>query len=458
MTGYWRIGQMPQASKAATMRTCCLGLVLWALSGCDQRKPAEEAFSQMPLPSPATTYESADPALGVDPSTGDLLLSWVGGDSAGWSLYFARSGDQGQSWSPPVLVTRKANEVHPHGESSPRLVAATGGRVALAWTTSIEVPGRRWPATEIRLSRSVDGGASWSDPITLNDDTAQAAAGHQFHGAAWSGDSTLIVSWLDERAGASLEIHHGEHSPTAADVTDEPDAVIYTASSPDFGRTWGDRNQLMWGQVCPCCRITLARGPEGRVVSAWRKHYPGNIRDVVTVPIGPGAAGEPVRVNQDNWVYPGCPHTGPGISVDSSGTRHIVWYVGKEGNAGVYYQRIRAEASPTSEPLALIQARTLPAAHTTIAALDGGEALAAYDMTETGDRAVGVSLIGANRTVLRTQIITGSEGGQYPQVIAAGPRRAVIAWIGKEGERRVVRLAAINHGTDLQRATVALKE
>ena len=441
-----------------TMRTLALGVAALALAGCDKPRPAEAVFAEVPLASPATTFESADPALAVDPSTGDLLLSWVGGDSTGWSLYFARSGDQGQTWSAPALVTGGAGEVHPHGESSPRLVAATGGRVALTWANSIEVPGRQWPATEIRLSRSADGGATWSPPISLNDDTAGTAAGHQFHGAAWSGDSTLVVSWLDERAGAALAIHHGDHSPTAADVTDEADAVIFTATSPDFGKTWGSSNQLMWSEVCPCCRITLARGPDGRVVSAWRKHYPGNIRDVVTAPVGAGHSVEPVRVNQDNWVYPGCPHTGPGIAIDSSGTRHIVWYVGKEGSAGVYYQRVLAEAGSSSEPLPLLQARTLPAAHTTVAAVSGGRALAAYDMTETGDRAVAVSLISANRTVLQKLRISKSEGGQYPQVIAAGPGRAVVAWIGKEGERRAVRLVAINVGTDTQGANVALKE
>ena len=440
------------------MRALAFGVLCLVAAGCEKPKPVEEEFAELPLGSPATNFESADPALAVDPTSGDLLLSWVGGDSTGWSLYFARSGDEGNSWSAPALVTGEAGQVHPHGESSPRLVAATGGRLALTWASSIEVPGRRWPATEIRLARSADGGATWTAPITLNDDTSHAPAGHQFHGAAWSGDSTLVVSWLDERAGAALEIHHGEHSPTAADITDEPDAVIYTATSPDFGRTWHGGNQLMWGQVCPCCRITLARGPDGRVVSAWRKHYPGNIRDVVTVPVGEGVAAEPVRVNQDNWVYPGCPHTGPGISIDSSGTRHVVWYVGKEGNAGVYYQRILGNTGAGSEPVALIQARTLPAAHTTVAALSGGRAIAAYDMTENGDRAVGVSLIGANRTVLRKHLISGSEGGQYPQVIAAAPGRAVVAWIGKNGERRIVRLVGIRVGPDTQGASVALKE
>ena len=433
-----------------------IGCAILVIAGCGKPKPDE--FAELPLLSPATSDESADPALALDPSTGDVLLSWVGGDSTGWSLYFARSGDQGKTWGLPSLVASGEHEVHPHGESSPRLVAATGGRVALAWASSVEVPGRKWPATAIRLSRSMNGGTSWSPPVTLNDDTTGSPAGHQFHGAAWSGESGLVVSWLDEREGAALEIHHGAHSPTAGDPTDEPDAVIFSANSADFGQTWDATNQLMWGQVCPCCRVTLARRPDGRVISAWRKHYPGNIRDVVTAPVAPGAPVEPSRVNQDNWVYPGCPHTGPGIAVDTAGARHVVWYVGKEGEAGVYYQRVLDDAGPAEAPVALIRARTMPAAHTTVAALSAGRALAAYDMTETGDRAISVSLIGADRTVLRRQVITGSEGGQYPQVISAGAGRAIVAWIGKKGDRREIRLVAINFGSELQGTSVALKE
>jgi hypothetical protein len=429
---------------------------LAAAGGLSCREQPGEQFTETALGTPAASAESADPALALDPSTGDLLLTWVGGDSSGWSLFFARSIDEGATWSEPRVVVAGGDEVHPHGESSPRLVAANGGRVALAWARSISVPGRKWPATQIRLSRSLDGGVNWSQPVTLNDDSAGTPAGHQFHGAAWSGDSGLVVSWLDERSGPALEIHHGGASPTAGDVTDEPDAVVFSATSSDFGATWGRSNQLLWGQACPCCRISLARNPEGRVISAWRKHYPGNIRDVVTAPVDSGGV-EPARVNRDNWVYPGCPHTGPGLSVGNDGAAHVVWYVGKEGSAGVYYQRVQAETTKPT-PLALLQARTLPAAHTTVAALPGGGALAAYDMTQSGDRAIGVSLISANRTVERQHVISGSEGGQYPQVMGTGPGRAVVAYTATENGRRQVRVVGFRFEADNTGARVALKE
>ena len=438
------------------MRLSFTAVMALAILGCDRPAPSRDEFGELPLTSPAQSYESVDPALAVDPASGDLLLSWVGGDSTGWSLYFARSSDKGRTWDAPATVTSAIGEIHPQGESSPRLVAATGGRVALVWVRRVPVAGRPYPGANIRVARSLDGGRTWSEPMTLNDDTTGAAAGHQFHGAAWSGDSGLVVTWLDERQGATLLAHHGKESPTAADVTDEPDAVIFSATSPDFAGTWSTSNQLLWGQVCPCCRVSLARGPDGRVASAWRKHYPGNIRDAVTAPVGEGPV-EPVRVNHDNWVYPGCPYTGPGLAIDGSGATHVVWYMGKEGSAGVYYRRILGQAD-SGLPVALMQARTLPSAHTTVAALSGNRALAAYDMTETGDRAIQVSLIGSDQAVLRQHLIANSAGGQYPQVVTAGPDNAVVAWIGKTGQRREIRLVAINFSPGQEGSAVALKE
>ncbi|MGH7498584.1 MAG: sialidase family protein, partial [Gemmatimonadales bacterium] len=302
---------------------CCLGLIL-TLVGCRAQPIGLTAVSVSAI---ASQPSSSDAGLAVDAS-GELLLSWIGGDTSDLALYVARSADSGRTWSAGVRVAGGAGapgEVHPHGESSPRLVAGPAERIAITWANSIPVTTRKWPAAMIRLSQSTDGGRSWSPPVTLNDDTTGALVSHQFHGAAWSGDSGLEVAWLDERgtggvpgpadtAGAADPHGHGES---------EPDATIYLASSPDFGRTW-TANRPLWGAACPCCRVSLARGADGRVLSAWRKHFPGDVRDVVVAPLDADSS-LVRRVHADEWVYPGCPHTGPAVAVDATGT-HIVWY------------------------------------------------------------------------------------------------------------------------------------
>jgi hypothetical protein len=383
---------------------------------------------------------SADPSITLDPTGGDLLLTWVGDDGTGWQLYFARSADGGEAWSTPVRVTADTGEVKPHGEASPRLVAGPDRKLAVLWPRDVAVPGRQWPASAMRVGRSEDGGRTWLPPITVNDDTVAAPVGHNFQGVAWSGDSGLVAAWLDERAGEPTA-HHHDRLATAHDSTSEPDATVYLAQSPDFGRTW-ERNQPIWGGACPCCRITLARAADGRVAAAWRQHFPGNVRDVVIATVAP-SAGPPVRVNEDGWVYPGCPHNGPGIAVGADGRRHVVWYTGATGKAGLYYAALGHDGHPLAPAVPLVAGSNLPTVHGSVVALAGGGALAAFDAARDGRRAIGIAALGADGRTLGHASLRDSEGGAYPQLAAVSARTVVVAYTARNGEHQDLRLARV---------------
>ena len=184
--------------KPARLGRVALGAALLGATGC-----GESGFRIEPM-SLRVPGQSADPAIAVLPGSRRLLLSWIGGTGRSWTLRVSGSDDRGLTWSAPIDIAGggHGDEVQPHGESSPRLVAAPGGRVALTWVTNVPVNGRRWPATRMRVARSMDGGATWSAPVTLNDDSTDAPVGHQFHGAAWLGDSALVV-------GAPLRVGRG---------------------------------------------------------------------------------------------------------------------------------------------------------------------------------------------------------------------------------------------------------
>ena len=335
-----------------------------AVAACAQG-PGARPIAMPGLPAGAAT---ADPALAVDPASGDLLLSWMAGDSAGQAIWFARADPSGR-WSSPVRVAGPSSAYHPHAESAPRLVALAGGVVALVFTNSVAVPGRRWPASNVLLSRSSDGGASWSAPLALNDDTARTPAGHLFQGAASLGDSGLVVAWLDSREAPG---ESGEESH--AHMEAEPDAQVVLAQSFDRGATWAERNTPAWDGACPCCRVALARDPSGGVSAAWRAHFPGDVRDPVAAPLG----GDPVRVSDDGWVYPGCPHAGPAIAIGADGTTHVAWYLGREGKAGIWYAR----RAPDGAVTARIALDTLEADHPQVAVRPDGSVVVAYAVTE----------------------------------------------------------------------------
>ena len=384
--------------------------------------------------------QSADPALAVVPGSGDLVLSWIEGDGKVWELYTARSRDGGLKWSSPVRVAGGAQspeEVHPQGESSPRLVLGPGERMALVWPNNITVPGRKWPAAMLRFARSDDGGLHWSKPITLNDDTTGAPVSHQFHGAAWSGDSGITVAWLDEReAVAPVALGSDGHAEHAV----EPDADIYLATSSDFGRSWGP-NRRAWNAACPCCRVSLARGGDGQAVAAWRKHFPGDVRDVVTATIGESPS-EPERVHPDDWAYAGCPHTGPAIATGRDSATHVVWYNGKQGAVGVYYARPRTVGS-ADDAVELVSGSAIGVAHPAVAALPDGGALAAYDVSTDGTRQIRITRLLPNGRIAGRVVVDGSEGGKYPQLAVLGDTTAVVAWtstVGDESRMRIARL------------------
>jgi hypothetical protein len=328
---------------------------------------------------------------------------------------------------------RAPGEVRAQGESSVRLVAAPGGRVALVWPNRVAVPGRRWPGTQIRLARSTDGGRTWSAPVTLNDDTTGVPVSHQFHGAAWQGDSGLVVAWLDERPGA------GASAATAADSTPEPDAAVMAVASPDFGASWGV-NRKLWGAACPCCRVSLARSRTGEVLAAWRRHFPGNVRDVVVAPVTPGGA-EPIRVRNDGWVYAGCPHTGPAV-VAADSAAHVVWYTGRDGGPGVYYRRL-APGGASPPAVALIAGGRVPTAHAAVASLADGGALAVTDVANDARRRVEVIRIGADGRARARAAVPGSEGGAYPQVAMVARAEAVVAFTLSAADRPTVRLVRV---------------
>jgi len=422
------------AARASAWLVMAVGVALSACNGDgDMRIFPQDAPS-------AGGVQSADPALAVDPGSGDLVLSWIEGDGKAWGLYVARSADAGKRWSTPVRVAGGAeqpDEVHPHGESSPRLVTGPANRLALVWPNNIKVQGRKWPAAMLRFSRSLDGGQSWTPPVTLNDDTTGAPVSHQFHGASLVGDSGLTVAWLDERDSAvpiaTGSDGHAEHAV-------EPDAQIYLSSSADFGGSWGP-NRMGWKAACPCCRISLARDADGRAVAAWRQHFPGNIRDVVTATVSAKAA-EPQRVHPDDWAYAGCPHSGPAVATAADGATHVVWYNGKEGSAGVYYlKQMRGRA--TGSAVALVAGQGLGVAHPAVAALPAGGALAAYDVSPDRNPGVRLARLLPDGGIAGRVAVDGSEGGKYPQLALLDDTTAVVAWTSSAGEGSRMGLARL---------------
>jgi hypothetical protein len=161
---------------------------------------------------------------------------------------------------------------------------------------------------------------------------------------------------------------------------------------------------------------------------AWRKVYSGDVRDVVVARSTDGGVTfeAPVRVHRDNWVYPGCPHAGPSLAVDSAGTLHVVWYTGAEGHTGLYLATSRDGARTFGEPVALRRGRGFVSVSNARLAATGSSVWVAWEDRAASGGRVQLGHCGPDG-VLRPQGSFNRPG--HSPAIVAGPAGVAVAWL-----------------------------
>jgi hypothetical protein len=292
-------------------------------------------------------------------SHGDRVVAWVsapGGGSDG-SLHLSVMPSGATEALPTATVRDPLGAIEAHGEAPPQLAADSSGAISVLYTVGKEVPGQRWPVSALRFVRSTDRGRTWTIPVTVNDGTEFGS--HNFHALTAAPDGSLLATWLEARQGKS---------------------GVWLSRSTDGGRTWSANQAIYSDPTCPCCRTSVAVAGDGSMYVAWRAILPGDVRDVVVTRSRDGGRtwNKPVRVREDGWVYPGCPHAGPSLKVDAQGVVHIGWWTGKEGKAGVYYARSDDGAQTFSSQEIAVGTRARPA-HVQVALAGDGRVFMAWD-------------------------------------------------------------------------------
>ncbi|PJA81120.1 MAG: hypothetical protein CO149_00345, partial [Nitrospirae bacterium CG_4_9_14_3_um_filter_51_5] len=199
----------------------------------------------------------------------------------------------------------------------PALALGPRDDVYLTWTTPHPHAGGKPFSNLLLLSRSLDGGKTFSPPVRVNDD--EAVTGHSFDHLTVSPDGSVHIVWLDAREG-------------------KKDPATYTSFSQDQGTTLSP-NLKVDESSCVCCRTHAAAAPDGTLYLAWRKIFPGGVREtVVAHSADHGRTFSPsVIVGHDRWVFEGCPHRPATMGVDKHGRLYITWYSeGPDDTPGVY--------------------------------------------------------------------------------------------------------------------------
>lgn len=134
------------------------------------------------------------PALSV--SEGTYHAVWFNNAPEGHGLFYARSGDGGQTFSQPLAVGNyEAAASHP-------AVLSLGQHVWIAWQ---EFDGTR---TQVLAMRSDNNGETWSVPLAL-----AATAGKADHPQVLHDGKVAFVSWQTEQEGFHLLPADGGKTP-----------------------------------------------------------------------------------------------------------------------------------------------------------------------------------------------------------------------------------------------------
>jgi hypothetical protein len=280
---------------------------VWAALGLTLLAAQADAAGPSFGPRLAITHESrgheahlTGPALAIAPD-GAPLVAWAAQEGHVNHLYIARPGEADARpvrVNPPELTVDALH--HP-----PRLAVGPSGELYVSWSSARPKPEGVLFASDLRLSRSLDGGKTFTGHLRVNDDRPIS---HSFDGLAVAKDGTVLVSWLDSRAGG-------------------PNAAAYLARVADGG-TRAEPAVKIGDDACVCCRVDAVTGPADAVALVWRKVFPGDVRDMVLSLSRDGGRSfaAPALVSADNWKIAACPHRGGAVGIDARGRVYASWY------------------------------------------------------------------------------------------------------------------------------------
>lgn len=337
-------------------------------------------------------------------------------DAAAGHVQLRHSDDLGKTFSAPVAVNAVAEPIYAEGENRPKLAIGPHGAIYVSWSQPRAAP---WTGF-VRFARSLDGGAHFSTPLTVHHDRAEIT--HRFDALAVDGAGRIVIAWIDKRDQVAAATRHQPYLG----------AAVYYSWSTDGGASFVPERKLL-DQSCECCRLALARTPQGDIAAFFRAIYGDNIRDhALAVLRTDGRSSDARRATFSNWHIAGCPHHGPGLAVGADGTRHAVWYEAS-GKPTLWYGQL----DPGQRPRHALAIAGPGASHADVA-LDGNRVWVAWN--QVGARGYtlmrrysidGGMHFDAAREIARSDGAVGS-----PQLLLRG-QRAFVAWNTSDGFRLI---------------------
>lgn len=156
-----------------------------------------------------------------------VVVVWEGDDD---DIRYRRSTNNGKTWSKSKRIAKT------HGQSYAPDIAASGGRVYVAWVDQTLTPG----VGEIYFKLSDDGGVTWRGWKRLS-----STVGPSYPPKIGAGGSMVDVAWAE--GGATTEVFISRSSDSGNSWTDMKRITVkpFDSHHPDLA-TAGGRAHVVW--------------------------------------------------------------------------------------------------------------------------------------------------------------------------------------------------------------------
>lgn len=366
----------------------------------------------------------------------------------GTDIFAAVSDDGGATFRAPVRVNDLVREARANGEQPPR--PAIGPReIGVVWTT------RREGRTEVRLSRSSDGGRTFGTSAPVHPEGLAGARG--WMSIASDAAGAMHVAWLDGRhatpkpaagsAATAKPARPAQTGTTGGKAAEHQHHSSGEDSRQDLYhavfRADGTRMETQVAtNVCFCCKTAVVTDADGRAAIAWRHIFPNNMRDIAFRTVGdtPASFTDAVRVGEDQWQLEGCPDDGPAMVKDGGGVIHIVWPTlvrDPSPSKGVFYAST-GDGRAFTPRMRLDEGQASAVSHPQLALVGSAGLAALWDEPKDGTRRVMLrERTGANGQWSAAEALPDDAPAYYPAA-ASVPDALLVVWTSATTPRSTI--------------------
>jgi hypothetical protein len=337
---------------------------------------------------------------------GNTVLSWVRNINDSTTSFCYATSTDGKTFSQTVVIPNSGN-IEPHGENLPKIIFKPSGEIIALWGAANPNPNNQYSGL-VFYTQSFDNGKTWTTAKQLVND--RAGYDQRYYDVALLPNGEAGIIWLDNRK-----------------TNDKEGSSLYFASTN--GKNGFEEGKLISQSCCQCCRTDLFVDKQGGVHAVFRGIIQDSIRDMVHIVSIDGGKNfsPPKRINEDNWVIKGCPHTGPAMTENKDGI-HFAWFTGGK-KKGCFYTK----TTDNGKSFAGADSISSLGSHPQLTSLANGELIIVWDEMQFAKskmvKRIGIQRRNADGSPQARAYITAEDSNaSYPVIAPLNDTSSIVAY------------------------------